>query len=139
MLKTILSISGKSGLYKLVSQGKNMLIVESLTDKKRMPAYGTDKMISLGDIAMYTDEDDVPLQEVFLSIKKKENAQPIALDIKTATPDELRQYMGEVLPNFDRDRVHLSDIKKLIAWYNLLVANNLTDFEPAEEETAEEA
>ena len=139
MLKTILSISGKSGLYKLVSQGKNMLIVESLTDKKRMPAYGTDKMISLGDIAMYTDEDDVPLQEVFLSIKKKENGQPIALDIKTATPDELRQYMGEVLPNFDRDRVHLSDIKKLISWYNLLVANNLTDFEPAEEETAEEA
>lgn len=139
MLKTILSISGKSGLYKLVSQGKNMLIVESLTDKKRMPAYGTDKMISLGDIAMYTDDDDVPLQEVFLSIKKKENGQPIALDIKTATPDELRQYMGEVLPNFDRDRVHLSDIKKLISWYNLLVANNLTDFEPAEEETAEEA
>jgi hypothetical protein len=139
MLKTILSISGKSGLYKLVSQGKNMLIVESLTDKKRMPAYGTDKMISLGDIAMYTDEDDVPLQEVFLSIKKKENGQPIVLDIKTATPEELRQYMGEVLPNFDRDRVHLSDIKKLIAWYNLLVANNLTDFEPAEEETAEEA
>lgn len=139
MLKTILSISGKSGLYKLVSQGKNMLIVESLTDKKRMPAYGTDKMISLGDIAMYTDDEDVPLQEVFLSIKKKENGQPIALDIKTATPDELRQYMGEVLPNFDRDRVHLSDIKKLISWYNLLVANNLTDFEPAEEETAEEA
>ena len=139
MLKTILSISGKSGLYKLVSQGKNMLIVESLTDKKRMPAYGTDKMISLGDIAMYTDEDDVPLQEVFLSIKKKENGQPININIKTATPDELRQYMGEVLPTFDRDRVHLSDIKKLISWYNLLVANNLTDFEPAEEETAEEA
>lgn len=139
MLKTILSISGKSGLYKLVSQGKNMLIVESLADKKRMPAYGTDKMISLGDIAMYTDDEDVPLQEVFLSIKKKENGQPININIKTATPDELRQYMGEVLPNFDRDRVHLSDIKKLIAWYNLLVANNLTDFEPAEEETAEEA
>lgn len=139
MLKTILSISGKSGLYKLVSQGKNMLIVESLADKKRMPAYGTDKMISLGDIAMYTDDEDVPLQEVFLSIKKKENGQPININIKTATPDELRQYMGEVLPNFDRDRVHLSDIKKLISWYNLLVANNLTDFEPAEEETAEEA
>ncbi len=139
MLKTILSISGKSGLYKLVSQGKNMLIVESLADKKRMPAYGTDKMISLGDIAMYTDDEDVPLQEVFLSIKKKENGQPININIKTATPDELRQYMGEVLPTFDRDRVHLSDIKKLISWYNLLVANNLTDFEPAEEETTEEA
>ena len=122
-----------------MSQGKNMLIVESLADKKRMPAYGTDKMISLGDIAMYTDDEDVPLQEVFLSIKKKENGQPINTNIKTATPDELRQYMGEVLPTFDRDRVHLSDIKKLISWYNLLVANNLTDFEPAEEETAEEA
>lgn len=139
MLKTILSISGKSGLYRLVSQGKNMLIVESLVDKKRMPAYGSDKMISLGDIAMYTDDEDVPLQEVFLSIKKKENGQSINIDIKTATPDELRQYMGEVLPTFDRDRVHLSDIKKLISWYNLLVANNLTDFEPAEEEAAEEA
>ena len=140
MLRTILSVSGKPGLYKLISQGKNMLILETLdATKKRIPAYGHDKVISLGDIAMYTDEDDVPLQEVFLSIKKKENGQPIALDIKTATPDELRQYMGEVLPNFDRDRVHLSDIKKLIAWYNLLVANNLTDFEPAEEETAEEA
>ena len=140
MLRTILSISGKPGLYKLISQGKNMLILETLdATKKRIPAYSHDKVISLGDIAMYTDEDDVPLQEVFLSIKKKENGQPIALDIKTATPDELRQYMGEVLPNFDRDRVHLSDIKKLIAWYNLLVANNLTDFEPAEEETAEEA
>ena len=133
MLKTILSISGKSGLYKLVSQGKNMLIVESLTDKKRMPAYGTDKMISLGDIAMYTDEDDVPLQEVFLSIKKKENGQPIALDIKTATPDELRQYMGEVLPNFDRDRVHMSDIRKLVQWYNILITNGYTDFVEAEE------
>ena len=140
MLRTILSVSGKPGLYKLISQGKNMLILETLdATKKRIPAYGHDKVISLGDIAMYTDEDDVPLQEVFLSIKKKENGQPIALDIKTATPDELRQYMGEVLPNFDRDRVHLSDIKKLIAWYNLLVVNNLTDFEPAEEETAEEA
>lgn len=71
MLKTILAISGKSGLYKLVSQGKNMLIVESLVDKKRFPAYGNEKIISLGDIAMYTDSDDVPLREVFASMKKK--------------------------------------------------------------------
>ena len=67
MLKTILSISGKPGLYKLVSQGKNMLIVESLADKKRFPAYGNEKIISLGDIAMYTDTEDVPLKEVFLA------------------------------------------------------------------------
>lgn len=138
MLKTILSISGKSGLYKLISQGKNMLIVESLVDKKRFPAYGNDKIISLGDIAMYTDDEDVPLQEVLLSIKKKENGAAISMDLKNASADELRAFMGEVLPSFDRDRVHLSDIKKLISWYNLLVATGNTDFETVEdEETAE--
>lgn len=71
MLKTILSISGKPGLYKLISQGKNMLIVESLVDKKRFPAYGNEKIISLGDIAMYTDTEEVPLKDVLLSMKKK--------------------------------------------------------------------
>ena len=85
MLKTILSISGKPGLYKLVSQGKNMLIVESLADKKRFPAYGNEKIISLGDIAMYTDTEDVPLKEVFLSMKKKENGAAVVLDLKKAT------------------------------------------------------
>ena len=126
MLKTILSISGKPGLYKLVSQGKNMLIVESLADKKRFPAYGNEKIISLGDIAMYTDTEDVPLKEVFLSMK--------------ATADDLRAYLAEVLPTFDRDRVYPSDIKKLIVWYNLLVASGMTDFEetPAAE-TKEES
>ncbi|WP_300814780.1 DUF5606 domain-containing protein [uncultured Bacteroides sp.] len=139
MLKTILSISGKPGLYKLVSQGKNMLIVESLVDKKRFPAYGTEKIISLGDIAMYTDAEDVPLQEVLVSMKKKEDGKAVALDLKKATADELRAYMGEVLPAFDRDRVHLSDIKKLITWYNLLVSAGMTDFEePANKEASSE-
>lgn len=90
MLKTILSISGKPGLYKLVSQGKNMLIVESLADKKRFPAYGNEKIISLGDIAMYTDTEDVPLKEVFLSMKKKENGAAVVLDLKKATAFLLR-------------------------------------------------
>lgn len=140
MLKTILSIAGKPGLYKYVSQGKNMIIVESLTDQKRVPIHGTEKVISLGDIAMYTDAEDVPLQEVFLSMKNKENGEAVALDYKKASAEELRNYLAEVLPDFDRDRVHTSDIKKLIAWYNLLVANNLTDFEaPAEEDAQEEA
>lgn len=139
MLKTILSISGKPGSYKLVSQGKNMLIVESLVDKKRFPAYGTEKIISLGDIAMYTDAEDVPLQEVLVSMKKKEDGKAVALDLKKATADELRAYMGEVLPAFDRDRVHLSDIKKLITWYNLLVSAGMTDFEePANKEASSE-
>ncbi len=103
MLKTILSISGKPGLYKLISQGKNMLIVESLAYKKRIPAYGKEKIVSLGDIAMYTDADDVPLREILASIQKKENGAAVALDIKKASPEELREYMAAILPNFPRD------------------------------------
>ena len=131
MLKTILSISGKPGLYKLISQGRNMLIVESLTDKKRFPAYGNEKIISLGDIAMYTD--DVPLKEVLAAMKEKENGASVVMDLKKASADELRAYLGEVLPTFDRDRVYLADIKKLISWYNLLVSCGMTDFEDATE------
>ena len=138
MLKTILSISGKPGLYKLISQGKNMLIVESLIDKKRQPAYGNDKIISLGDIAMYTDDEDVPLREVLAAMKKKENGAAVAMDLKKATPDELRNYLAEVLPTFDRDRVRNNDIKKLISWYNLLVSSGLTDFEEEAEAADEE-
>ncbi len=138
MLKTILSISGKPGLYKLISQGKNMLIVESLVDKKRVPAYGNEKIISLGDIAMYTDDEDVPLREVLTAMKQKENGAAVAMNLKKATPEELRAYLAEVLPTFDRDRVYVTDIKKLISWYNLLVASGMTDFEEAAEETAEE-
>lgn len=140
MLKTILSISGRPGLYRLISQGKNMLIVESLVDKKRFPAHGNEKIISLGDIAMYTDTEEVPLQQVLLSIKNKENGAPIEMDLKKATSEDLRTYLGEVLPAFDRDRVYPSDIKKLISWYNLLVASDITNFEDeaVEEENTEE-
>ena len=137
MLKTILSIAGKPGLYKLISQGKNMLIVESLTDKKRLPAYGNEKIISLGDISMYTDDDDVPLREVLLAMKTKENGQAVALDIKKASSEELNAYLAVVLPEYDRDRVHTSDIKKLISWYNILVGAGMTDFEEEVEETTE--
>lgn len=139
MLKTILSIAGKPGLYKLVSQGRNMLIVESLMDKKRIPAYGSEKIISLGDIAMYTDAEDVPLSQVLTAVKTKENGQAATIDLKKASQDELRAYMGEVLPNFDRDRVHVSDIKKLISWYNLLVKAGITDFEEQAEAAEDEA
>lgn len=131
MLKTILSISGKPGLFKLVSQGKNMLIVESLIDKKRVPAYAKDKVISLGDIAIYTDETEVPLHEVLTSVKNKENGNQASIN-SAAKPEELRAYMAEVLPNYDRDRVYPSDIKKLISWYNMLITAGITDFAPAE-------
>ena len=142
MLKTILSISGKPGLYKLISQGKNMLIVESISaDKKRFPAYGNEKIISLADIAMYTDDAEVPLADVLNAIKEKENAGVASLDPKKANAEQLREYLAEVLPNFDRERVYVGDIKKLIAWYTILVANEMTEFkleaEAEKEEVAE--
>lgn len=129
MLKTILSISGKPGLYKLISQGKNMLIVETVdAAKKRIPAYAYDKVISLADIAMYTDAEDVPLGQVLEAVKAKENGQVSAFDWKKASNEQLHAYFAEVMPNYDRDRVHASDIKKLVSWYNILVSNGLTDF-----------
>lgn len=136
MLKTILSISGKPGLFKLVSQGKNMLIVESLVDKKRVPAYAKDKVISLGDIAIYTTETEIPLHEVLTSVKEKEQGQKIAQ--LPGDTDKLRAYMAEVLPEFDRERVYPSDIKKLLSWYNILVGAGITEFAPEEKEAGEE-
>ena len=130
MLETILAISGKPGLYKLVSRGNRSLIVETLDEvKKRMPAFATDKVISLADIAMYTDEGEVPLREVLNSLKKKEKAQLSAFDYKKASREELASYLAEILPNYDRDRVYPADIKKLVSWYNLLVKAGMTDFE----------
>src|SRR5665647_1326177 len=117
MLKEILSIPGKPGLFKLISQGKNMLIVESLIDSKRIPAYTKDKVVSLGDIAIFTEDAEVPLGQVLENVKIKENAAPCSIDTK-ASNDLLRKYMSEVLPEFDRERVYPSDIRKLISWYN---------------------
>lgn len=128
MLKTILAISGKPGLYKLISQAKNMLIVEAVENKKRMPIYASDKVISLGDIAMYTNDDEVPLATVLESVKKKEDGKVASLDYKKASVEELYAFMAEVLPEYDRDRVHTSDIKKLIQWYNLLISSGESDF-----------
>lgn len=138
MLKKILSVSGKPGLYKLVSQGKSMLIVEALTDGRRLPVYAREKIISLGDIAIYTDGDEVPLYEVLNSVKAKEEGKAVSsIDAARATPDQLRAYMAEVLPNFDRERVYPTDIKRLLSWYNLLISAGITDFDP--QEAAEEA
>ena len=139
MLRTILSVSGKPGLFKLISQGKNMLILETLdATKKRLPVYAHDKVISLGDIAMYTDDEEVALGEVLESVKKTENGAAASIDVKKASQAELHAYMAEVLPTYDRDRVHTSDIKKLIQWYNILVNNGITEFVVVEEEEATE-
>ena len=135
MLKTILSIAGRPGLFRLVNRGKNMLIVESIVTGKRTPAYAHDKVISLGDISMYTVEEDAPLAQVLEAVKVKEEGKPV--DVKALGGDAgIREYFGEILPDFDRERVYTTDIKKLLSWYNILVAAGLTDFLPAEEEAA---
>ena len=130
MLQTILSIAGKPGLYKLVSRGKSNLIVESLDEThKRQPAFATDRVTSLADIAMFTDSEDVPLGEILTKLRDKENGKVASLNWRNASAKELQAYFGEVLPNFDRDRVHNSDIKKLLQWYEILVKAGETNFE----------
>ena len=140
MLKKILSISGRSGLFKLISYGKNMLLVESMLDGKRFPVHARDSVMSLGDISMFTTSEDVPLSQVFDNVAKKFENKPV--DAKEYnTPDKLKEFMGMVLENFDTERVHNSDIKKVIAWYNILINSGITDFtaKADEEKKADEA
>lgn len=136
MLKGILAIAGHSGLFKMVSNSKNALIVESIIDKKRMPAYASSKISALEDIAIFTDEGDVQLVEVFKNIKEKENGGQ-AVSHK-ASGKELKSYMTEILPNYDEDRVYVSDMKKVFQWYNILQENDMLDLEASEEEVKEE-
>jgi dephospho-CoA kinase len=129
-METILAISGKPGLYKLVSRGRMNLIVESLdSTHRRQPAFASDRVTSLADIAMYTDADDVPLWKVLKSVGEKEQSKRASINYKKCSGKELREYFAEILPNFDQDRVHDSDIKKLLQWYNILIENGITDFE----------
>lgn len=134
MTERILSISGKPGLFKLVSQGKNMLIVEDIATGKRRPAYMRDKVMSLDDIAMYTTSEDVPLYTIYGNIYKLEDGKTV--DIKSLEDDEaLREYFAKVLPDFDRDRVYSSDIRKALTWYNQLVEAGITDFSTPDTKT----
>lgn len=142
-METILSIAGKPGLYKLVSRGKMNLIVESLDEsRKRVPTFASDRVTSLADIAMYTDADDIPLWKVLDNVGKIESYKKTAINYKKADSKELRTYFAKVLPNFDQDRVHDSDIKKLLQWYDLLIKAGITDFKdtlaPTQGENIEE-
>lgn len=141
MEKTILSITGKPGLYSLVCQGRGSLIVETVDEKKRrFPVGPRDRVTSLNDVSMYTEGEDVPLNDVFHNIKTLYEGRTVDLDLKKASADELSDFMAKVLPTYDRERVHLSDIRKLIQWYNLLVSNGINDFEaPQSPENAEAA
>ena len=138
MQQTILAIAGKPGLYKLVTRGNNNLIVEALdATHKRMPAFATDRITSLGDIAMFTETDDVPLTDVLENLKNLEGGKKASINEKKASSAELHEYFTKVLPEWDQDRVKDSHIKKLITWYNILVEAGITDFKNAEPEAEE--
>lgn len=138
MFERILTISGKPGLYRLLSSGRNMFIVEVVdATKKRMPVHNSDKVVMLDDIAIYTDTEELPLRDVFAKIYEKENGV-IPMDMKMATPEELTEYFESILPDYDRERVYLTHIKKMYAWYNILVGNGVVDF-VTEENTDENA
>ena len=136
MLQTILSVSGKPGLYRLLSQGKNTLIVESLQTKQRLPILPKDKVVSLGDISMFTIEEDVPLSEVLTRVQEHQAGVPFA-EALLKDGDALRETFGEILPSYDRERVYTSDIKKLFSWYNILLSAGITSY--SDEEEAPEA
>ncbi len=135
-LKDILVISGQSGLFKYISQGRNNIIVESLVDKKRSNIPSTAKISMLDDIAIFSENEDIPLREVFKKIQVKEDGNPTISH--KSSDQELKKYFGEVLPEYDKERVYLSDIRKVLMWYNLLHDLGLTDFEAPQEEQTEE-
>lgn len=139
-LKEILAITGKPGLYRLVSRGNRMLIVESLDEaKKRMPAYMTNQVVGLGDISVYVnDGTDIPLGQVFQNISDKYEGKVVDLDFKKASSDEMKDWMYNVLPDYDTDRVRVGDMKKMLQWYNILVQNDFKQFVDSEEEKTED-
>ncbi len=141
-LEGILAIAGQPGLYKLVSKGKNNVIVESLSTGKRMPAFATSRISTLEDVAIYTYDEDISLRQVFLSIFEKYDGKTVLSG--KATNRELMDFMEEILPDFDKDRVYVSDAKKLVNWYNTLIEHkifvkeNIKAEEAAEKATEEE-
>lgn len=135
MLTKIVSVSGKPGLYKLISTGKSLNIVESLLDGKRMPVYLTEKVVALSDVSIYTTEEDVPLREVFQKIEEKENGSKVVLGSNSSGKDVFA-YFGQVLPNYDTEKVYASDVKKVLNWYNILIDANI-DFKQQEAESGE--
>ena len=136
MLKGILSIAGHGGLFKLVAEAKNNIIVESLSTKKRMPAYSSSKISSLEDIAIFADSGDIPLKDIFKNIHELEDGGA-SIDPKSSNND-LKAYFAKVLPDYDRERVYVSDMKKVVMWYNELHNNDMVVFEEEETETTED-
>ena len=136
-LREILAISGQPGLFKYVAQSMRGVIVESLVDGRRMNAAANAKVSALTEISMFTEGDDIALANVFTRIWEHTGGKQ-AISHKES-PERLKAAFAEVLPEYDRDRVHVSDIKKCFAWYNILVDAGFTEFKlPSEEEAAQE-
>ena len=127
----ILAITGKPGLYKSISQSGNRVIVESISDSKRLVINSNNQVISLADIAIYGEDEEKPLEEIFKAIYKMENKAKASVSAKSSN-SELNEYFDDVYPEFDKDRVYASDIKKVIKWYDILVENNLLNFDEVE-------
>ena len=136
-LDKVLSISGRPGLYKLVTQTRGGFIAESLLDKKKISVNVQHNVSILSEIAVYTLQEELPLREVFNKIKTKENGKQTSVSHKEGK-NKLEEYFFEVLPDYDEDRVYASDIKKIIQWYNLLEKHNMLDFDKVEETSDEE-
>jgi len=136
VLKDIMAISGEPGLFKFIAQGKNAIIVEHLETKRRSSAFGSAKVSSLEEISVFTEKEDMPLGKVFDLISEKEKGGP-AIDYKSE-PEKLKEYLKEVLPEYDREKVYVSDIKKIVHWYNILHALNLLVKEEPEKPAGKE-
>lgn len=132
----ILAISGKPGLFKMVAKTKNGVVVESLIDERRIPAFAHEKISSLEEISIFTEDEDLSLKEVFKLIHDKQDGEK-AIDHKSDNKT-LKSYFEEIIPNYDKDRVYVSDIKKVIYWYNLLVEKDILDYSEIEEKKEEE-
>ena len=138
MLRKIISITGKPGLFKLLSQGKQNLIVEELSTGRRFPATARDKVVSLGDIAMYTESGDTPLGEILDKVYAFEQGKPMDVKALASKQGALKDKFAEIVEDFDRVRVHDGDIKKLFSWYNILLDNGFTKFAEEKAEEGEE-
>ena len=138
MLREILAITGKPGLFRIVSHNGKTLIVEDLQSGKRFPVSARDRVVPLGDIAMYTESDDKPLGEILDIIYEQEAGKP--LEVKEIVASKgLKDKFESFVPDFDKERVHDSDIKKLFSWYNLLVGKGFTKFTEEEKASDKEA
>ena len=132
-LSKLLSIAGKPGLFKMVGESKNGIVVESLTDGKRIPAFSHERISSLKEISIYTESEDMPLFDILKNLYEKQEAKPVD-NPKKLSSNDLKALFAEVVPDYDKDAVYTSDMKKVFTWYNQLLENDMLDFSEAEED-----